>query len=279
MILGFKLGISQKLTLSCLALVLFSRCGPRPSDLESALMLAGENRSELEKVLKKYAAHPGDSLKYRSAVFLIENMPGHHSYEGGGVSAYRDYFRALKASKSAPGTILDSMAKIYGPFDLKRNERKSDIETIDSAYLCQNIELAVEAWQKSPWAKHYGFDTFCEYILPYRIGNEPLTDWRSVFRDEYASILDSVGSSSPIEAAKILRDSVIARSGQPRFTMTRPPGYPTIDALTSRQMSGACDDLTQFTISLFRAFGIAASEDRIPVRGGGTTIPGILGFP
>jgi len=269
--LNFKPGLSLHLTVSCLALVLFSCCGSSPSDLEHALALAGENRGELEKVLKKYSSDPADSLKYRSAVFLIENMSIYHYHEGGSVSDYHNYYHALKKSKSEPKVILDSVTAIYGRFDLKKSERKFDVETIDSAYLCETIELAVEAWQEYPWSRHYDFGTFCEYILPYRIGNEPMTNWRSVFRDEYSSILEGVNASNPIEAAKILRDSVLVRAGAPRFTMTRPAGYPTLDALTSRQMSGACDDLTQFTISLFRAFGIAVSEDRIPVRGDDNT--------
>jgi len=113
--LNVKQGLSLHLTISFLALVLFS-CQSRPSELESALMLAGENRPELEKVLKKYAADPGDSLKYRSAVFLIENMPGYHGYEGSGISDYRGYFHALRASKSEPKAILDSITDIVRLF-------------------------------------------------------------------------------------------------------------------------------------------------------------------
>lgn len=52
------------------------------ASLESALRQAGANRAELEKVLGRYSAEPGDSLKYQAAVFLIENMPGHSYYAG-----------------------------------------------------------------------------------------------------------------------------------------------------------------------------------------------------
>jgi hypothetical protein len=49
------------------------------SALEQSLHLAGANRPELEKVLQRYKANPADSLKYRAACFLIENMPYHYS--------------------------------------------------------------------------------------------------------------------------------------------------------------------------------------------------------
>ena len=44
--------------------------------LEQALSMAGENRSELEKVLEYYK---NDSLKLEAARFLIRNMPFHFS--------------------------------------------------------------------------------------------------------------------------------------------------------------------------------------------------------
>lgn len=50
--------------------------------LEAALSQAGENRVELEKVLHRYQSNPSDSLKYRAARFLIENMPSYTYYKG-----------------------------------------------------------------------------------------------------------------------------------------------------------------------------------------------------
>lgn len=261
--LGFKIYFFT--TFVCILFI--SSCRHPVSDLESALLQAGDNRGELEKVLKRYSSDPNDSLKYLSAVFLIENMPAYSYYEGKNLANYCNYFNALNSSKSEPNVILDSVDGIYGGFDLRRNMKKLDIETIDSAYLCENIELAFQSWEKYPWTSHYSFGEFCEYVLPYRIGNELLTNWRTIFLEKYSSIVDSVESSSPVFVAKLLRDSLIARIGLPRFTLTRPTGYPTLDALSSQQMAGTCDDLTQFTISLFRAFGIACSEDQIPLKG------------
>ncbi len=66
----------------CLVILLFmivscSYKGKRPSGLDDALQCAGQNRQELEKVLEYYQ---NDSLKYRTACFLIENMSRHFSY-------------------------------------------------------------------------------------------------------------------------------------------------------------------------------------------------------
>jgi hypothetical protein len=42
--------------------------------LGAALQSAKNNRKELEKVLRHYQKNPADSLKYKAACFLIENM-------------------------------------------------------------------------------------------------------------------------------------------------------------------------------------------------------------
>lgn len=49
--------------------ILLTGCNRHAGDirLEQALTFAGENRSELEKVLDRYASDSADSLKYRAA--------------------------------------------------------------------------------------------------------------------------------------------------------------------------------------------------------------------
>ncbi|MDR6733416.1 hypothetical protein [Sphingobacterium sp. 2149] len=44
------------------------------ADLENTLNSAGKNRPELEYVLDYYSRHDEDSLKYKSAKYLLENM-------------------------------------------------------------------------------------------------------------------------------------------------------------------------------------------------------------
>ena len=66
--------------------------------LEAALSQAGENRVELEKVLHRYQSNPSDSLKYRAACFLIENMPSYTYYKGKLLEQYLTFFYSLARS-------------------------------------------------------------------------------------------------------------------------------------------------------------------------------------
>ncbi|MDR1221457.1 MAG: hypothetical protein LBL07_01075, partial [Tannerella sp.] len=59
----------SKAIIAGVSFLLLVACNDIPTRLEQALVLAGENRSELEKVLVHYAADPSDSLKYRAACY------------------------------------------------------------------------------------------------------------------------------------------------------------------------------------------------------------------
>lgn len=73
-------------TLFC-AFVLIG-CSTQPSKLEKALELSGENRHELEYVLSHYSQSTSDSLQLKAAIFLIENMPGHHMLTNKSITRY-----------------------------------------------------------------------------------------------------------------------------------------------------------------------------------------------
>ena len=93
---------------------------------------------KLQVVLDKYQ---DDSLKYRAAVFLIENLPFHYSYEGEALDDYLKLFELHGKGTMYPDKVLDSIKRACGPFHLDRLEVKSDIY-IDPVYLIENIEWA-----------------------------------------------------------------------------------------------------------------------------------------
>jgi hypothetical protein len=83
-----------KTVISILLVVSFS-CHHQADFLQQSLSLADSNRTELERVLSHYSENPADSLKYRAAVFLIENMGGKRSLDTASVAANQPFFDAL----------------------------------------------------------------------------------------------------------------------------------------------------------------------------------------
>ena len=52
-----------------------------------------------------------------------------------------------------------------------------------------------------------------------------------------------------------------------RFTLTRPNGYPLLDAETAKNLAGNCGDISQFILLAFRSAGIPCTMDYMPMRG------------
>ena len=172
-----------------LLLFFISSCVRKDHDLEIALTYANENRLELERVLKHYKDSVCDSLKYKSAVFLIKNMPYHYYMNGDSLTSYFNKLAYVNDSISDFGSCR---AK-YDSINIRcknifyNSKWVSDITTLDSDFLISHIDHAYDKWQNGNWAKHLSFDDFCEYLLPYRVKREQPELWREE--------LDSVFSS------------------------------------------------------------------------------------
>ena len=241
--------------------------------LEIALQSAGNSRNELEKVLLYYRENSSDSLKYRAVCFLIVNMPFYSYLSGKQLENYKSYYSWLKKSKGkSPEQVADSVKKVFGP--IGNMVRKRDILEIDSAYLCHNIEWAFKVWKEQTWGKNISFDMFCEYILPYRIDDEPLAYWREMYYEKYNSLLDSLRMSNtldkedPVVAASYLIERLLDK--EHIFTSVTPTSFGHIGPEYVQYLSGSCREVTDFCVYLFRALGIPCAIDFIPMSGSGS---------
>ena len=261
-------------TIAAYSIVMIQCSGP-VSRLERALQAAGSNRHELEQVLYSYSSDPADSLKYRAAVFLIENMPGHSYYEGEQLDRYLEYYpvlRTMMQAGKAPQAAVDSIIGKYGIFDSSKLNLLYDVATVDSAYLCNNIEWAFKVWHEQPWGKNIPFEDFCEYILPYRVGNETLPEWREKYYKKYNGLLDTLRTSQktdkedPLHAALCIINSLL-QPDQIYFTTTVPADLPHVGPDMAEAKSGTCREMSDFVLYVCRALGIPCAVDYMPVRG------------
>ena len=170
--------------------------------LEQALLFAGENRGELEKVLTHYENNPE---KLEAARFLIRNMPRWYGYEGWQLDSIKPVLIQKDKGEAVSKEVIEkwqrvsfySLPKVY------------DAKVITADYLIENIDLAFDVWKRYPWNRSLGFDDFCELILPYRIGDEPLSSWRKLYHDYYTAILDSAYQGDDvIEASKAVDEEL-----------------------------------------------------------------------
>lgn len=141
--------------------------------LSEVLEMSKSNQDELLQVLQHYS-RPQDSLKLKAACFLIENMPGHFSYD---FPMCEEEIGKLDSLSNVPRFVK----KMIETTLLRCNSQKvshPDIETVTAAFLIHQIDLAFRQWQENPWNHSMDFQTFCDYLLPYRVDHETLDYWR-----------------------------------------------------------------------------------------------------
>ena len=243
-------------------------CSKKHNYLEDALCLAGDNRPELEQVLTHYKQNPEDSLKYRATVFLIENMPEHYSYTGEKLDSFRIIVRDFALRNDYPVTnpfirtvLISLFEDVYQIPSFGNLEKVYDINVITAEYLIENIELAFEAWEQALWKDSVSFSDFCEQILPYRTGNEPLENWRRKYNDTFRPVLDSLLKNNDIvEAGKLLYDTIYNL----RWIFDNQISDECFGALGLLECRlGDCLLLADFATFVFRSLGIPSGIDCI----------------
>ncbi len=224
-------------------------CSCCETALEQALRLAGDNRQELEYVLDHYARHPGDSLKWRAACFLIENMPGHAT----GYSYTTERCRQMNSYPFFTRKTLDICLGVYEQEDLEKIE---DITTIKADFLIQHIDSAYAQFQRYPWTRDLPFDMFLDYILPYRLEYEQLDLWR----DSFHITSNSIKNYLRREERKYEVFASILKFQEPAGY----PGYMHYSELVGQNLHMDCRYMFLAEVFHARALGLPCALDFIP---------------
>ena len=213
--------------------------GCQDAPLEPALEQAGDNRKELEAVLEHYADEP---LKEQAARFLIEHMDAQYAFGGEAVEQYGNcmdsLFRHCNGDRVFWIMKYDTLLQRIGTeLSLCQQQKLPDTQTLTAGFLTEQIDSAFTLWQQN-WTRQYSFDTFCRYVLPYRVGHERTGNWRRTFvtpvgiRAEYrtAAPTPPTPTASPTTSwAACGRKSTIRRNSCPTCrsrrwpTSSRPP--------------------------------------------------------
>ena len=166
-------------------LVAFLLCMACNRNLDRSLQQASENRGEMEKVLAHFKDDP-DTLKYSAAVFLIENMPYHYTQDGKGVySVDSAYLAMAEYPKEQREKVFKELTK---DADMSEDSLAIDIRTVKADYLIKVIDEACDLWHEVNWNNEYSSQLFFDYVLPYRLLDEPLSDWKEAIRQTFPSL-------------------------------------------------------------------------------------------
>lgn len=237
------------------------------SALEQALDNAGANRKELEKVLQHYQ---NDEPKLQAARFPIENMDAHFWQYHECHDSYFDDIDSLYFNHRNKGVNFYKQA--YGQLAEKYNHfmveeiQKNDAECLTADFLITNIDDAFQM-RESPWVAACSFEHFCNYVLPYRVWNEPASEWRGAYVDKYAYLLDSYSNAQ--QGKYHLFGVCNALNRKESASLHYPNGYEPelpLSLLPSVEI-GECVTYAKHSVAQFRALGIPAAIDYMPQWG------------
>lgn len=243
------------------------------SKLEQALYIAGENRTELEKVLEHYEKDT-DSLKLKAAIFLIENMPGHRSYIG---DTIRNYYKELDlilnmdTIASYINRAIEDLAHDYSEVSFQEEE---DLKIVTADYLIRNIDHAFNLWKNEDMLEHVTFDQFCEFILPYKCFEyQQLDNWRDTLSVRFNKALnpqipyDLLNFSSYNTATLINNEISASFWGTKEAAIKKPKGMPFLNSSIYKAAYEDCFGSAILATMVLRSHGLPVAMDYIPQWG------------
>ena len=169
------------------------------------------HHQELSQEVIGHYEQTGDSLKLEAARFLLSHMDRQAHRTNPKTQMLID---SLYGTEGIDRLTLEAhVRRLAFEWDSLGKSRKatsiSGAEAVSASELIQNIDLAFAAWEATPWKDQYSFDIFCNYVLPYHVGNGPYQDgWREFYYNELSWLRDSIATGlTPAQAIRMLKDS------------------------------------------------------------------------
>lgn len=181
-----------------------------------------------------------------------------------GVAAQSE--RSLKTSLALAGANAQELKTTLAQLPVQqrpaaefliRNMPEVDLAQITGAQLRDNVELAYRTRDLFPWNRQIPDDVFLHYVLPYRVTQEPVSDWRAMFFDSLYPRVKSCTSMThlALEVNKWCGERVKYKPNAPR-------DQGPLQTLKSGW--GRCEEMVIVHICACRAMGLPAREAYTP---------------
>ncbi|MCA9258949.1 MAG: hypothetical protein KDA61_07105, partial [Planctomycetales bacterium] len=134
------------------------------------------------------------------------------------------------------------------------NMPERDLRSLSGDYLLENVRLAYQAWEESPWHDRIDEATFFNNVLPYAVVNERRDAWRPDFYQRFAPLVKY--AKSPSEAAALLNNKIFQQLNVRYSTQRRKADQSPFESMESGLAS--CTGLSVLLIDACRAVGVPA---------------------
>ena len=209
------------------------------------------------------------AVKQKALEFLQNNMEGFFSLSSADVS---NYYKHMNSTFERTDTLTNDQyreeyrhALHHYPFIPENCDTLYDSKNVSIDYLKSNIDNAYDMWKKN--SRHISFETFCNYILPYRIGYEPLSDWRTAYKKEYEEKVSPYLSKQYNYYHLFSIHNMLNQgfNGAVYYPTGPMPDFSLRDLIKVKV--GNCESYSARGVAQLRAFGIPATIDFVPQWG------------
>ena len=169
---------------------------------------------------------------------------------------------SLGLSGENVGSILNVLLQIPdrwlpGATYLVKNMPVEDLTVVTEEMLTDNLRIAYEVRANYPWAAGVSEDNFLQYVLPMRVSQEPLENWRPYF---YDLLKDSVeGLQTLAEVTQVVRQVTGSLVG---FRQTQRRDQGPFESIASGY--GRCEEIMIVFIDGCRSVGVPARQAWTP---------------
>lgn len=235
-----------------------------PEKVIQTINETGFNRVVLTKTIGQYL-QPDDSARLKAAYFLIANMQPHYSvdYKLVDTNKLRITFDPNLAPQNIPIKVFwKKMEDSLGTLTFVAENFTSDKDAITYKLLNETIACAFES-RHYPWNKNMDDSAFLQYVLPYRVGNEHLENWRPMLRDLLLPLIPDSVKQDVNRVAGFVNHYINNRVSFDERFLKKAEIQSAAELLSSER--GNFQDISYLKVKALRSLGIAAALDYCPV--------------
>ncbi|MGB6223607.1 transglutaminase domain-containing protein [Haloferula sp.] len=175
------------------------------------------------------------------------------------------------AISAASDGLVDYAAGKHGDFGEKaarflvEHMPEQDRGTLDESFLRENLDLALEARSRFPWAKEVPDEIFFNDVLPYAVLDETRDPWRADFLAMATPMVKDAKTAT--EAVQILNRDFFKRIKTHYHQQRRKPNQSPKESI--EQGRATCTGLSIILVDACRAIGIPARAVGTPMWSNG----------
>jgi hypothetical protein len=204
-----------------------------------------------------------DPFKIKTAQLFLDNLKYQKNVKGLRYSSYKDIINKYADNKD---TMVAKINRIKN--QLAADPEDYEVLSVDENRLVTNINETYNTYLKTSWKDKISFDTYCQYLLPYKVYKEPLeSNWRKTLKSRFLKENDSSIFQSDMSVAvkKIHAWLYPKKKGFEVLFGKKNLNIPDFTAdILDKLKAGSCHEITTLGVAYMRAMGIPATIDFTP---------------